>query len=71
MPQSFTVGVPVNSPLPLTVKPLTGSGFSCVIFEPGLFDVTTVTGVIAAFSLTGAGGVTFPVSSSATFGFLS
>ena len=57
--------------MPLTVKPLTGSGFSCVIFEPGLFDVTTVTGVMAAFSLTGSGGFTVPISLSATFGFLS
>ena len=70
MPQSSTVGVPVNSPLPLTDKPFTG-GFSVVIVAPGLFVVTTVTSGTSAFSLTGAGGVTFPVSSSATFGVLS
>ena len=70
MPQSFTVGVPVNSPLPLTDNPFTG-GFSVVMVAPGLFVVTTVTGGTSAFSLTGAGGVTVPVSLSATFGFLS
>ena len=71
MPQLSTVGVPVNSPLSLTDRPFTGSGFSCVIFESGLFDVTTVTGVISAFSLTGSGGFTVPISLSATFGLLS
>ena len=65
-----TVGVPVNSPFPLTDNPFTG-GFSVVILAPGLFVVTTVIGGTSAFSLTGAGGVTFPVRSSATFGFLS
>ena len=56
LPQSVTVGVPVKLPSPSTVKPLTG--VSVVIVEPGLFGVTTVTGVIFAFSVTGAGFVT-------------
>ena len=54
--QSVTVGVPVKLPSPSTFNPLTG--VSVVIVEPGLFGVTTVTGVICAFSVTGAGGVT-------------
>ena len=55
-PQSVTVGVPVKLPSPSTVNPLTG--VSVVIVEPGLFGVTTVTGVVFSFSRTGAGGVT-------------
>ena len=67
--QLSTVGVPVKFPSLSTDNPFIG--FSVVIVVPGLFGVTTETGVIASFSLTGAGGVTFPVNSSATFGFLS
>ena len=54
--QSFTSGVPLSLPSSSTVKPFTGP--STVMLEPGLFGVTTVTGVIGAFSVTGAGGVT-------------
>ena len=54
--QSFTSGVPLSLPSSSTVKPFTGP--STVMLEPGLFGVTTVTGVIGAFSVTGAGFVT-------------
>ena len=54
--QSVTLGFPLRLPSSSTVKPFTGP--STVIFEPGLFGVTTVTGVIGAFSGTGAGFVT-------------
>ena len=54
--QSFTSGVPLSLPSSSTVKPFTGP--STVMLEPGLFGVTTVTGVISAFSGTGAGFVT-------------
>ena len=54
--QSFTSGFPLSLPSSSTVKPFTGP--STVMLEPGLFGVTTVTGVIGAFSVTGAGGVT-------------
>ena len=54
--QSVTLGFPLSLPSSSTVKPFTGP--STVIFEPGLFGVTTVTGVIGAFSGTGAGFVT-------------
>ena len=54
--QLSTFGVPLSLPSSSTVKPFTGP--STVILEPGLFGVTTVTGVIGAFSVTGAGFVT-------------
>ena len=55
-PQSVTFGVPTRFPSLSTVKPFTG--VSTVIVVPGLFGVTTVTGVVFSFSRTGAGGVT-------------
>ena len=54
--QSVTSGVPLSLPSSSTVKPFTG--LSVVMLEPGLFGVTTITGVIFAFSVTGAGFVT-------------
>ena len=54
--QSFTSGFPLSLPSSSTVKPFTGP--STVMLEPGLLGVTTVTGVIGAFSVTGAGCVT-------------
>ena len=54
--QSFTSGFPLSLPSSSTVKPFTGP--STVMLEPGLLGVTTVTGVICAFSGTGAGFVT-------------
>ena len=66
--QSFTVGVPSNSPFPFTFSPFTGSDGSIV--ASFLFGVTTFgkgvgTGV---FSFTLAGAVTIPVRPFATFG---
>ncbi len=58
LPQSVTVGVPVNLPSPSTVNPLTG--LSVVMVEPGLLAVTTVVGVTGVFSLTADGAVTVP-----------
>jgi len=54
--QSFTSGVPLSLPSSSTVKPFILP--STVMLEPGLLGVTTVTGVICAFSGTGAGFVT-------------
>ena len=54
--QSFTSGFPLSLPSSSTVKPFTGP--STVMLEPGLLGVTTVTGVICAFSGTGAGFIT-------------
>ena len=50
LPQLSTVGVPVNLPSPLTVKPF--SDFSVVIVEPSLFGFTILSVVTSCFSTT-------------------
>ena len=70
-PQFSTVGVPVNLPSPLTVRPFTFpelSGVVVVIVVPFLLGVTTSFGVTSFFSITTFGFVTTTVRSFATFG---
>ena len=72
-PQLSTVGVPVNLPSPLTVRPFTFPELSdvvVVIVAPFLFGVTTSFGVTSFFSITTFGFVTFTARPSATFGFV-
>ena len=69
--QFSTVGVPVNLPSPLTVRPFTFPELSVVvvvIVAPFLFGVTTSFGVTSFFSITTFGFVTAAVKSFATFG---
>ena len=73
LPQSSTVGVPVNLPSPLTVRPFTFPELSVVvvvIVAPFLFGVTTSFGVTSFFSSTTFGFVTATFRPSATFGFV-
>ena len=71
LPQLSTVGVPVNLPSSLTVRPFTFPELSVVvvvIVAPFLFGVTTSFGVTSFFSITTFGFATAAVKSFATFG---